>query len=109
MQNVPKILQTRDDFDLALDLARAGDVSKLTVAQHFSGLAEAAHHFEFNRVLATGDAADGTMPDYCVIDASEQDPIRRQLKRTIDPDARIFSLGYTLADITAIINELEIA
>lgn len=107
MQGIPKILQTRADFDLALTLARAGESSATTVARHFTGLIESAHHFAFDRELAVDEAPDGVMPDYCVIEPTEQDPVRRQLKRTIDPTARLFALDYTVADVHTIITELE--
>lgn len=107
MQGLPKILQTREDFDLALTLARAGEVSASVVARHFTGLIESAHSFIFDRVLTATGAADGTLPGYCVTGPTEQDPVRRQLKRTVDAQARLFKLGYTVAGVQTIITELE--
>ena len=107
MQGLPQILQTRADFDLALQLARAGEVSSATVARHFAGLSESAHHLAFDRVLAAGEAAGGELPEFCVTEATEQDPLRRQLKRAVDPGARLFALGYTLAEVLTIVTELE--
>ncbi len=107
MQGLPKILQTRADFDLALELARAGDAPAASVALHFSGLIESAYRFDFDRVLADAEAADGALPDFCVTEATKQDPVRRQLKRAVDPDARLFALGYSLAEVQSIITELE--
>lgn len=106
MQGLPKILQTRDDFDLALAFARAGEVSKSLVARHFAGLVESAHHYAFDRVLLATEPADGAMPIFCVTEATEHDPVRRQLKQVIDPDARLFTLGFTLPEVQAIITEL---
>lgn len=107
MQGLPKILQIREDFDLALTLARAGEVSKSLVARHFAGLVESAHHYAFDRALLATEPADGAMPIYCVTEATEQDPVRHQLKRVVDPDARLFLLGYTLPEVQSIITELE--
>lgn len=107
MQGLPKILQTRSDFDLALDMARAGEASAHAVALHFAGLIESAHRFDFDRVLLDTEASDGALPEFCITEATEQDPVRRQLKRTIDPDARLFALGYTLAEVQSIVTELE--
>lgn len=107
MQGIPKILQTRADFDLALDMARRGEASRAAVAQHFRGLVEAARHYVFDRVLADGEAPDGAPPEYWVIEPTEDNPQRRQEKRTLDPEARLFKLGYSLAEVEAIINELE--
>ncbi|NMM21855.1 MAG: hypothetical protein HHJ15_18200 [Rhodoferax sp.] len=106
MHSIPKILQTREDFDQALALARSGDAPRATVAKHFAGLAESAQHYVFDKVLAANELPTGPMPDYCVTEASEQDPVRRQLKLSIDPQARLFELGYTLANVASIVNEL---
>jgi hypothetical protein len=107
MQGLPKILQTREDFDLALELARAGEVVASNVARDFEGLIGSAHHFVFDRELSVSETADGIMPDFCVTEATEQDPLRRQLKLSVDADARLFALGYTLAEAQSIISELE--
>jgi len=107
MQGIPKVLQTRDDFDLALTLARAGEASASVVARHFVGLVESAHHYAFDRVLLDTEAADGAPPIFCVAEATDQDPVRRQLKRTIDPAARLLALGFTLVEVQTIITELE--
>lgn len=107
MQGIPKILQTRADFDLALDLTRRGEAGRDVVAQRFRGLIEAARHYAFDRVLADGEAPDGEPPEYWVIEAGEAQPERRQEKRVVDTNARLFQLGYTLAEVEAIVNELE--
>lgn len=106
MQGIPKILQTREDFDLMLALARAGEAGKPAVAKQFAGLVASAHHYVFDKTLTAQEQAAGAMPDYCVTEATEQDPMRHQLKLAVDPQARIFGLGYTLAEVESIITEL---
>ncbi len=107
MQGIPRIMQTREDFDLALAAARAGAADRRAVASHYAGLIEAAKRYVFDRELAEGEQPDGEMPAYCVTEATEQDPKRRQLKLEIDPESRLFQLGYTVAEVEAVINELE--
>lgn len=107
MHGIPRILQTREDFDMALAAARSGEADKTIVAGHFKGLIEAAHYYAFDRYLADGEAPDGAPPEYWVIDPTEDQPQRRQEKRALDPEARLFKLGYSLAEVEAIINELE--
>ena len=106
MQGIPKILQTREDFDSALALARAGEVSTQTVANHFAGLAESAQHYVFDKTLAAAEQPTGPMPAYCVIEATEQNPTRQQLRLAVDPQARLFDLGYILAEVQSIVTEL---
>jgi hypothetical protein len=108
MHGIPKILQTRADFDAALSLARSGDASPAQVAIHFEGLIESAYKYAFDKVLADGDAPDGDKPEYIVVEPSEKRPTRRQLKRVIDGDARIYQLGYNVAEVETIINELGV-
>lgn len=108
MQGIPKILQTREDFDLTLALARDGEAHKPAVARHFVGLTESARHYVFDKTLTADENPAGPMPDYCVTEPSEQDPVRRQLKLSIDPQARLFSLGYTLAEVESIVTELGV-
>lgn len=109
MHGIPKILQTRADFDMALDMARTGQADRRLVARHFRGLVDAAHKYVFDRVLAAGEAPDGTPPAFWVIEPHEMNPNRVQEKRVLDPEARLFALGYTLAEVETIINELEAA
>lgn len=107
MHGIPRILQTREDFDLAILSARSGDADRHTVAQHLRGLIEAAQHYIYDRDLAPAELPDGAMPEFCVTEATEQDPVRRQLVRVVDPGARLFALGFTQAEIESLITELE--
>lgn len=106
MHGIPKILQTRADFDESLALARSGQAHADTVARHFAGLVESAHHYAFEKLLSEGQEPDGAMPEYCVLEPTEQNPARTQLKLSIDPQARLFALGYTVAEVESIITEL---
>jgi hypothetical protein len=106
MHGIPRILQTRADFDLALAMARSGEAHPPIVAAHFAGLIEASRTYVFDKVLAEGEAPDGSMPAYCVLEGSEALPTRAQLKQVTDPVARLFALGYTVAEVETIITEL---
>lgn len=107
MHGLPNVLQTRADFDAALALAADGEVDKASLAQHFAGLIEATKRYSFDRILADGEEADGDMPEFCVTEASERDPVRRQLKIETDTVARLFVLGYTIDEVETIIKDLE--
>ncbi len=106
MQGLPKILQTRADFDLALSMARLGRIGPSVVVLHFDGLIESAQSFVFDRILTATEAPDGAMPAFCVTEATDQDLVRRQLKLVNDQGGRLFTLGYTLAEVQLIITEL---
>lgn len=106
MHSIPRILQTRTDFDEALRMARSGEAHPPVVATHFTGLLESSKHYVFDKLLTEGVEPDGGMPAYCVLDATEQTPSRAQLVQATNPEARIFSLGYTVAEVETIITEL---
>jgi hypothetical protein len=107
MHGIPRVLQTRADFDLAVSLARSGEADRRAVAQHLRGLIEAAYHYVYDRDLAPTEPPDGAVPEFYVVDATEQDPVRRQLVRVVDPAGRLFALGFTPAEIESLITELE--
>ena len=107
MYGIPRILQTREDFDLAVSLARSGEADRHVVANQLHGLLEAAQHYVFDRALAAGEAPDGAMPGYCVVEPSDANPQRQQLKSAIDNEARLFALGFSQAEIESLITELE--
>ena len=107
MHNIPKILQTRADFDLCYDAAMAGEVQPIAVIPHFMGLLESAHCYVFDKELAEDEQA-GKLPDYCeCVDTSGDNPTRTQLKRQVDTSARLFVLGYSIAELDSIIATLE--
>lgn len=107
MYGIPRVLQTRADFDLAVSLARSGEADRHAAAQHLRGLIEATRHYVYDRDLAPAEPPDGAPPEFCVVDATEQDPVRRQLVRVVDPSARLFALGFTQQEAEALITELE--
>ena len=110
MHGIPNVLQTRDDFDLCLILVRASAAPASAVCPHFQGLLSSSCRYVFDRVLDDGEEPTGPLPEYCV--AETEDPsnhigIRTQLKQEIDTSARLFTLGYTVDEVMAVIAELE--
>lgn len=107
MYGAPKIMQTREDFNLAFSMAEDGKADRQTVANHFAGLIESAKNYVFDRELEDGQKPSGGMPEYCIVDASEKNPKRVQLKLEYSETARIFQLGYTPEEVRSIISKLE--
>ncbi len=106
MINTPKTLQTRQDFDRSIQTATEDVRQKPAVIANLKGLIEGAYQYDFSRVLLAAEMPDGAMPDYFVVEASE-DTERHQLIRAENPTAKIFYLGYTIAQVETIINQLE--
>jgi len=106
MHGIPKYLQTREDYDRAVDLARSDRTLAPKALRHFQGLLAGRFAYEFDRELAADDVPDGAEPDYLVLPESDDSP-RRQLVRREQAGARIFALGYAVAEVEEIISELE--
>lgn len=106
MYGLPNTLQTRTDYDRALDMARTGTVPGAAVARHFAGLLASRFAYEFDRTLTEHEEPSGGAPEYLVIPGSDETP-RRQLIRREQPSARINALGYSVAEVEQIVAELE--
>lgn len=106
MHGIPKYLQTREDYDRAAQIAHVEKSLAHQALRHFQGLLSSRFAYEFDRELAVDEAPDGAAPDYLVIPESDDSP-RRQLVRREQAGARIFALGYAVAEVEEIISELE--
>jgi len=114
MQGVPRCgLRTRADYDLMQSLAVQGEIRPQGVAtlkQHWQGLLSGRFTYVYDRDLADGEAPDGDMPDFRVLEVEDDDTgetRRVQMKRTESPQAEIFRLGYTVQDVEQAITDLE--
>ena len=108
MKGLPKLLQTREDFNEALALAETDKSIAHALANQFKGLLESSYKYEFDKNLAENELPDGELPDFVVVEKNDEQNIKRhQLKRVIDENARLFSLGFDVATVTIIINKLE--
>jgi len=107
MNGIPRILQTRADFDFALNSAIAGEVDKHLVISIFVGLIESSKKYVFDRALTADELPDGDSPIYYVIEPTDTDLVRRQIKLVADKSSRLLALGYSISEVNAIIKELE--
>lgn len=108
MYGVPKILNTRQDYDRVHSLALSGEVPQEEVKKHWQGLLNSREKYEFDRTLAESESPDGPAPDFIVLDVElENGSIeRRQQKLVSNTDAAMFRLGYNVAEVESKINEL---
>lgn len=106
MISIPSILNTRADYDRALSKAKKGEQPAAHVLPHFIGLRDNRYHYVFDKHLANDEQPTGQSPDFIVLHDSESEQIT-QLKREEMKDALIYKLGYTVKEVTQIINELE--
>lgn len=107
MYGIPRILQTRADYERCHALALAVAADPAAMRRHWQGLKNGARHYVFDRHLDAEQAPDGPAPDYLVIEPAEEGEPRRQMKLVDDPSARMHALGYDLAQIDQKIAQLE--
>lgn len=106
MHGIPKYLQTREDYDRAAEMARADRSLAAKALRHFHGLLASRFAYEFDRDLGVDESPDGEAPDYLVMPEGDDAP-RSQLIRREQATARLFALGYTVAEVEAVVSELE--
>ncbi|BBN59303.1 hypothetical protein [Hydrogenovibrio marinus] len=109
MINTPKMLQTKQDIDNAI--ANAGTaIEKAKIIDFLNGLIESAYQYDFDRNLGDTESPDGAEPDYIVVENTDMKTnvtTRQQLKRAENTTARLFNLGYQVADVQSLIISLE--
>ena len=114
MQGVPRYgLRTRADYDLLQGLATQGEIRPQGVAtlkRHLEGLLAGRFTYVYDRDLADGESPDGDMPDYRVLNVEDEEAgttRRVQMQRIESPQANIFRLGFTVAEVEQAITDLE--
>lgn len=115
MQGVPRYgLRTRADYDLLQGLATEGEIRPQGVAtlkRHWEGLLAGRFTYVYDRDLAEGEAPDGDMPEYRVLNVEDEETgttRRVQMQRIESPQAEIFRLGFTVAEVEQAITDLEV-
>jgi len=114
MQGVPRYgLRTRADYDLLQGLATQGEIRPQGVAtlkRHLEGLLAGRFTYVYDRDLADGESPDGDMPDYRVLNVEDEEAgttRRVQMQRIESPQAKIFRLGFTVAEVEQAITDLD--
>jgi len=114
MQGVPRYgLRTRADYDLLQGLATQGEIRPQGVAtlkRHLEGLLAGRFTYVYDRDLADGESPDGDMPDYRVLNVEDEEAgttRRVQMQRIESPQAEIFRLGFTVAEVEQAMTDLE--
>jgi hypothetical protein len=108
MYGYPKLIATRHDVDVLMGYLGsewATEENKAKGVAFFRGLIASARAYVFDRMLAEGEAAAGPLPEYIVL--VQEDGTRRQERLVDDPAGRIYRLGYTVAEVEAMIATIE--
>lgn len=108
MRGFPTHLNTRADYELVHDAALAGELPTDKLLTAYDALLNTRLHYVFDRLLATDEPADGAEPEYRVMAEKLEDGTtqRTQYKLVDNPDARLYQLGFAVADIEALEEEI---
>lgn len=111
MKGYPKQIATRQDVDHLMNyLGTTHDTPELRAQGlvFVRGLLDTQKHYVFDKVLATAESPTGPEPDYVVRDVMLPDDTteRHQFALVDNPGALIYQLGYSVADVNALITQL---
>jgi hypothetical protein len=108
MRGVPKTVRTRADIESLMAFLGGPSATPDRIAwgiRTLQGLLATRQHYEFDRILANSEEPDGPEPNYRVV--TDEGGDRRQNKLVDDPNARIYRLGLTDAEVEDWITTLE--
>lgn len=108
MYGYPKIIATRHDVDVLMGYLGSGwatDENKAKGVGYLQSLIDNSKCYVFDKVLADGEQPTGPAPEYIVL--AQEDGTRRQEHLIDDPAALIHRMGYTVAEVAALINTIQ--
>lgn len=108
MYGYPKTIATKHDVDVMMSYLGskwATGENKVRGLSFLNGLIDGRKSYVFDKVLADGETPTGGAPDYLVL--TQEDGTRRQMKLADDPAARIYRMGYTVAEIEVLIATVQ--
>jgi len=108
MYGYPKIIKTRHDVEYMVGYLGSKWATEENVERGLAflrGLRDNTTRYVFDRVLAENEAPDGDEPDYRVLTNDEGE--REQFVLEENPTARIHQLGFTQAEVQALIDTVE--
>lgn len=108
MYGYPKTIATRADAEYLLGYLGSPWATPENIQRgllFFEGMLAHSKAYVFDRNLAEAEEPTGPAPDYIVL--VQEDGTRRQEVLADDPAALIHRLGYTVAEVEAIITDIK--
>lgn len=108
MRGFPAHLNTRADYDFVHEAVLAGELPADKLLAAYDALLNTRQHYVFDRALAANEPSDGDEPGYRVMTEEREDGTtqRTQYKLVDNPGARLYQLGFSVADIEALKEEI---
>lgn len=108
MYGYPKIINTRADVDHLVTFLGSKWATQVNIKKaldYLHGLKEGTQHYVFDRELSENEEQDGPAPDYLVL--TDEEGTRRQQVLAHNPNATIYRLELTEAEVDQLIATLE--
>ena len=108
MRGFPAHLNTRADYDFVHEAVLAGELPADKLLAAYDALLNTRRHYVFDRTLATDEPADGDEPGCRVMVEELEDgtAYRAQYKLVDNPGARLYQLGFTVAEVEILKEEI---
>lgn len=108
MYGYPKTIETKHDVDVLMAYMGSKWATEENIRrglEFLRGLVSGRKAYVFDKMLAEGEGPTGPAPG-CIVLAQE-DGSRRQEVLADDPYARIYRMGFTVAEVEALIAHIE--
>lgn len=108
MYGYPKIINTRHDVEYLvgyLGTHWATEENKQRGLSFLRGLRDNTQIYVFDRILSESEDPDGPEPDFIVL--QDEDGGRKQMRLEENPNALIYRLGFTVAEVENLIATVE--
>ena len=108
MRGIPQRINTRHDLEILIQLAQEGKVDRTELRKKLESILAAGQVYVFDKVLSSPDAADGTEPDYRILQVEKEDGTveYHQYKLSEDPGALYLRWGFTRDEFLSLIQNL---
>lgn len=108
MYGYPKHINTRADVEYLVGFLGtdwATDENKARGLDFLKSLRDNRFHYEFDRVLEVDESPDGGSPAFIVL--SDEEGVRRQMRREENPAATIYRFGFSLDEVEQLLATVE--
>lgn len=106
MKGFPKVLNTKEDYEISCRMAKKGLLSRDSVKRVLEKLAATEKYWVFDRVLGVAEAADaGARVIEQDVDGVAE---RHQYILQTDVQSRLVKSGLSLAEVQTLISNLEV-
>ena len=108
MRGMPHKFNSRTDVETCFELAKQGKLDAGEIKKRLQAMLNTDKHYVFDKVLDNPDNADGSEPEYKVMEQEKKDGTKEYIQYRLeeDPGAIFRQLGFTKDEIENLIAQL---